>query len=405
MTARAVGETPAGDDALLGVYRPQGPIFERGEGSWLIAEDGRRYLDFTSGIAVTALGHGAPELVEAAREALDRGLFHTSNLYRTRSAGELALELTRHTGLDRVFFCNSGGEGVEAALKFARRWAGHDSRGHGGRGFVALHGSFHGRLFGSLAVTDRPAYREPFEPLMPGARFVDREDIDALDHALDPEHVAALILEPVQGEGGVRPLSREFLQKARELTRERGILLICDEVQCGLGRTGFFVAHSAAGIRPDLLVLAKPLAGGLPMGATLMTEEVARTVQPGDHGTTFGGGPFVAAVALAAVRRLATPDFLADVRARGKRLEALLGELAERHPSRVRDIRGRGLIQGLELDGPAAPVVERALDAGLLLVGAGPDVIRFLPPLTVSDAELEQAVAVLDVCLDGGERS
>lgn len=405
MTAPAAGTSGAGDDSLLGVYRPQGPIFERGEGSWLVAEDGRRYLDFTSGIAVTALGHGAPELIEAAREALERGLFHTSNLYRTRPAAELARELTRHTGLDRAFFCNSGGEGVEAALKFARRRVGADSDGSRGRGFVALRGSFHGRLFGSLAVTDRPAYREPFEPLMPGAEFVDPDDSDALDRALDPERVAALIVEPVQGEGGVRPLSSEFLQRARALTRERGILLICDEVQCGLGRTGSFVAHSVAGIRPDLLVLAKPLAGGLPMGATLMTEDVARAIQPGDHGTTFGGGPFVAAVALAAVRRLADPGFLTGVQARGERLETMLHELADRHPSKIREVRGRGLIRGVELDGPAAPVVERALERNLLLVGAGPDVIRFLPPLTVSDSELEQAVSILDDCLTAGDDS
>jgi predicted acetylornithine/succinylornithine family transaminase len=386
--AHRAGDPVLNEDALLGVYKPAAPLFEGGEGSWLIDEDGRRFLDFTSGIAVTSLGHGAPEIREAALAALETGLLHTSNLYRTRPPRELAMALTAKTGLDRVFFCNSGGEAVEAALKFSRRWAGKEE-GARGRGFVALRGSFHGRLFGSLALTDRPAYREPFEPLMPGAHFVDPDDLEAMDRALDPEAVCALILEPIQGEGGVRPLPAAFLRQVREWTRERGLLLIFDEIQCGLGRTGYFTAHEQAGVRPDLLTLAKPLAGGLPMGAVVMTEAVAGAMQPGDHGTTFGGGPFVASVALAVVRRLGDPDFLVDVRAKGARLRQGLETLRARHPRRIREIRGEGLILGVEVSGEAAPVLEAALDRELLLVGAGPKTVRLLPPLTVNDEEID----------------
>ncbi|TVP57094.1 MAG: acetylornithine/succinylornithine family transaminase [Gemmatimonadales bacterium] len=386
-------------DALLGVYKPQGPLFVKGEGAWLVADDGRRYLDFTSGIAVTALGHGHPEIAAAIERAAATGLLHTSNLYRTAPARELAAFLVDQTGMDRVFFCNSGGEAIEASLKFARRWAG-TNRGSEARDFLALRGSFHGRLFGSLAITDRPGYREPFEPLMPGAHFVDPTDPRSLDRALDPERVAALVLEPIQGEGGVRPLGSPFLRKARELTRERGILLILDEVQCGLGRTGHFTAHEEAGIRPDILALAKPLAGGLPMGAVMVTEEVAASLSPGDHGTTFGGGPFVSTVALAVTRRLSDPDLLSDVREKGEALRGMLGHLQERKGGRIAEIRGRGLMWGVELSGPSAPVVAHALDEGLLLVGAGPNVVRLLPPLTVSTHELERGVSLLGEALD-----
>jgi predicted acetylornithine/succinylornithine family transaminase len=386
--------------ALLGVYRPAAPLFVRGEGSELVDEDGRRYLDFTAGIAVNALGHGSTVVRQAAEAALAAGIVHTSNLFRTRPAETLATLLTSLTGMDRVFFCNSGGEGVEGALKFARRWA-RAERGPEKHRFVAFRGAFHGRLFGSLAVTDRPGYREPFEPLMPGADFADPVMGPELERLLDPERTAAVILEPIQGEGGVRPIAPDFLQALRGMTRERGILLILDEIQCGLGRTGTFVAHQPAGIRPDILVLAKPLAGGFPMGAVLLTEEVAAAMGPGEHGTTFGGGPVVASVALAVVETLSRPEFLQEVQAKGARLQALLEALVRRHRGRIREIRGRGLMWGVELEGEAAPVVERARESGLLLVGAGPRVIRILPPLTVSEEELARGVALLGASLNG----
>ncbi len=381
----------------LDVYGPADPVFVKGDGAHLIDEDGRRYLDFTSGIAVTALGHDSPVMSDAIQAALDAGLVHTSNLYRTRPAEELAALLTRESGLHRAFFCNSGGEAVEACIKFARRWA-RSVGGEDKHEIVALRGSFHGRLFGSLALTDRPAYQDPFRPLMPGARFIDPTDPDVLE-TLDPQRVAAVIAEPIQGEGGVRPLSSETLRRLRQWTREHESLLILDEVQCGLGRTGRLFAHQEAEIRPDLLALAKPLAGGLPMGAVLLSEAVADTIRRGDHGTTFGGGPLVAGVAHAVVSTIADPAFMAEVREKGAHLLALLEAVQQERPGRIREIRGRGLMWGLELEGESGPVVEKALDEGLLLVGAGPDVVRLLPPLTVTRPELERAVEILTRCL------
>jgi len=381
------------------VYRPPDLLFVRGDGSELVDETGRRYLDFTSGIAVNALGHASPVIGRAMEEALATGLVHTSNLFRTAPAEALARRLSAFSGMDRVFFCNSGGEGVEGALKFARRWA-RDVGGEEKHRIVAFRGGFHGRLFGSLAVTDRPEYRAPFEPLMAGVDFADPVEGPELEGLLDPARTAAVIVEPIQGEGGVRPLPERFLQRLRALTEARGILLILDEIQCGVGRTGTFLAHESAGIRPDLLVLAKPLAGGLPMGAVLLTEEVASTIRPGDHGTTFGGGPLVASVALAVLETVAAPEFLRGVSARGHRLRELLESLASRHPERIREVRGRGLMWGVELAGLAAPVVDRARAAGLLLVGAGPHVVRLLPPLTVTEVELERGVALLEEALN-----
>jgi predicted acetylornithine/succinylornithine family transaminase len=401
MNAPDAGDT----SSLLAVYRRPDPVFERGEGCELIDTEGRRYLDFTAGIGVSALGHGSPVIREAARAALDKGIIHTSNLYRTAPGEALADLLCRETGMDRVFFCNSGGEGIEGALKFARKRArveagwtleGGDAPGFRKTGVVAFHGAFHGRLFGSLAATHKAQYRAPFEPVMPGVTFVDREDRSAVDAALDPDTVAAVLVEPIQGEGGIRPLPDDFLRDLRTWTRERGITLILDEIQCGVGRTGTFRAHEQAGIRPDILVLAKPLAGGLPMGAILVTDDVASALQPGDHGTTFGGGPFVAAVALAVVGHIARPAFLAHVRERGETLARLLEGVAERHPGLVSELRGRGLMRGLELTFDVAPVVAAALRRGLLLVGAGPRTIRFLPPLVVTDAELERGIAIVE---------
>ncbi len=396
-------------DALLGVYRRAAPRFVRGEGCELIDEGGARYLDFTSGIGVTALGHGHPVIRDAARAALEAGVIHTSNLYRTPPAEALSRRLSALTGMDRVFFANSGAEAMEGALKFARKRArvragwtpeGGDPPGFRKTGIVALEGSFHGRLFGTLAITSKRAYRAPFEPLVPHVIFVDGTDDQALDRALDADTVAALVVEPIQGEGGIHPIPAARLQKLRAWTEARGITLILDEIQCGVGRTGDFRAHEEAGIRPDILVLAKPLAGGFPIGAILMTHAVAGSMEPGDHGTTFGGGPFVTAVGLAVVETVADPAFLAGVRARGAHLEARLHELAARHPAWVRDIRGRGLMRGLELTFDIAPVVADALTRGLLLVGAGPRTIRLLPPLIITEEELDTGLARLEAAVE-----
>src|SRR5690606_34341322 len=267
--------------ALLSVYRPAEPVFVAGRGAFLVAEDGREYLDFASGIGVNALGYGDADITRAIAAAADTGLLHTSNLYRTRPAAEPAAALVRLSFADAVFFCNSGAEANEAAFKFARRWARQAAQDK--VEIVALGGSFHGRLFGSLAATDRPAFRAPFEPLMPGVRFVPPGDVDALRAAVSRARTAAIIVEPVQGEGGVRPLDAEYLHALRAVADEADALLIFDEVQCGLGRTGRLFAYEESGVAPDLLTLAKPLAGGLPMGAVLLSARVAAAIQPGDH--------------------------------------------------------------------------------------------------------------------------
>ncbi|HLL84119.1 MAG TPA: acetylornithine transaminase [Longimicrobium sp.] len=386
-----------GSSALLGVYRPAGPVFVSGEGCWLVSEEGDRYLDFTSGIAVNALGYGDPAVADAIRAALDAGVIHTSNLFRTRPAGELAEWLVERSFADRVFFCNSGAEANEGALKFARRWAraeGHDDR----TGVIAFRGSFHGRTMGALAATDRPAFQAPFLPLMPGVHFASVGDVEGVKSLLAGGRVAAVIIEPVQVEGGVLPVPPAFLQALRAMCDEAGALLVFDEVQVGLGRTGTLWAHEQARVAPDLMTLAKPLAGGLPMGAVLLTERVAAALQPGDHGTTFGGGPLVASAALAACKKIGDPGFMAEVRRKSHELANGLGALALSNP-KVRDVRGAGMVWGVEVEGAAADVVARALEAGLLLCTAGTNVVRILPPLVASDDELRRGIDLLDEVL------
>jgi len=385
----------AAASALLGVYRPAEPVFVRGEGSWLIAEDGRRFLDFTSGIAVNALGYGDHRIASVIRDALDTGLIHTSNLYRTRPAGELARWLANRSFADRVFFCNSGAEANEGAIKFARRWA----RATGGEEkfeIVAFGKGFHGRTMGALAATDRPDFQAPFRPLMGGVRFCDTGDIDGVRAAIHADRTAAVLIEPLQAEGGVRPVDPGFLALLRELCDEAGALLIFDEVQVGLGRTGRLWAHEHAAVAPDIMTLAKPLAGGLPMGAVLLTERVATEIRPGDHATTFGGGPLVASVALAVCEAVGDPDTLRTVAELGRKLGDRLAAFALTS-DRVRTVRGLGLIWGVELDGPSSvEVVARALDLGLLLCGAGPDVVRIVPPLTLNEDELHHGLGLLE---------
>ena len=377
--------------ALLDVYARVGPLLVSGRGAELVADDGTRYLDFVAGIGVNALGYDHPVIRGAIERALANGLIHVSNLYRTEPGERLAEELVARSFADRAFFCNSGAEANEAAFKFARKWSGKSE-------IVAFSGSFHGRLFATLAATDRPDYRKPFEPLVPGIRIVPREEWAAVDRAVSASRTAAVIVEPVQGEGGVRPLDAEWLGFVRELCDSRGVAVIFDEVQCGLGRTGTLFAHEQTGVVPDILTLAKPLAGGLPMGAVLVTSAVAAALKPGDHATTFGGGPLVASVALDVVRTIADPALLADVRRKGEwmgaRLERLVSVI-----SRVKAVRGRGLLWGIELSEPAAPFVAAARERGLLVLTAGPDVIRLIPPLVITDPELERGVAILEEVL------
>jgi predicted acetylornithine/succinylornithine family transaminase len=382
--------TTADATALLGVYARVGPLFVAGEGSELIAEDGTRYLDFVAGIAVNALGYNSPVVREAALRALDTGLIHVSNLYRTEPGERLAAELTKAFG-GQAFFCNSGAEANEGAFKFARKWSKKTE-------IVAFSGSFHGRLFASLAATDRPDYRRPFEPLLAGVQIIPLGDVEAATRVITKERTAAVIIEPVQGEGGVRPVPGEFLEFLRERCSETGTALVFDEVQCGLGRTGTLFASEPSGVVPDMYTLAKPLGGGLPMGAILVSDAIAAALAPGDHATTFGGGPFVATVALDVLRTISEPDFLAAVRTKGEWLGTRLNKLAA-GSRRVREARGRGLMWGLELNEVAASVVAAARERHLLVLTAGPTVIRIVPPLTITREELERGVTILEEVL------
>jgi predicted acetylornithine/succinylornithine family transaminase len=372
--------------ALLGVYARVGPVFAAGEGAELIAEDGTRYLDFVAGIAVNALGYNSPVIREAVLRAVDSGLIHVSNLYRTEPGERLAAELTKSFP-GQVFFCNSGAEANEGAFKFARKWSKKTE-------IVAFTGSFHGRLFASLAATDRPDHRRPFEPLLAGVQIIPLGDVEAAKRAITNEHTAAVIIEPVQGEGGVRPVSDEVLVFLRGLCNDTGAALVFDEVQCGLGRTGTLFASEHSGVVPDMYTLAKPLGGGFPMGAVLVCDAIAAALAPGDHATTFGGGPFVATVALDVVRTIADPDFLAAVREKGEFLGKRLASLAQRS-SRAKEARGRGLMWGLELNEVAAPIVAAARERHLLVLTAGPTVIRIVPPLTITHEEMERGLTIL----------
>jgi predicted acetylornithine/succinylornithine family transaminase len=370
-------------------------VLSRGEGSWVEDEAGARYLDFTTGIAVNALGHDAPVVRRALERALARGLIHTSNLFRTRPAEELAAHLVEVSFPGQVFFSNSGAEANEAAIKFARKWA----RSVGGDDkveIVAFRGAFHGRLYGSLALTDREKYRAPFAPLMPGVRFVELGDLTALRDAVSAERTAAIFIEPIQGEGGVVPLGAGFLRGVRTVADEVQAAMVCDEIQCGLGRTGDLFAHQVAGVRPDLLTLAKPLAAGLPMGATVAATHIAEVMAPGDHGTTFGGGPLVAEVARAVLCAVSDPAVLDGVRTRGLHLINALGSLSARRPL-LEGVRGRGLLLGLVLrEDRASDVVAAARDEGLLVVAAGSRVVRLLPALDVEVDLLDEAVVRLE---------
>ncbi|HET7583932.1 MAG TPA: acetylornithine transaminase [Gemmatimonadaceae bacterium] len=394
-----VGTAPTGasptayaGDSLLPVYRRMPIEIVRGEGICLVDATGRSYLDFTSGIAVNALGYGDASLARTMRDAIDSGIVHVSNLFHTAPARALADALVARSFADSVFFCNSGAEANEGAFKFARRWA----RAVGSAAkheIIALRGSFHGRLFATLAATDRPAYRAPFRPLAPGITVVERE-LRALTHALDGERVAAVIVEPVQGEGGVRVLDPEFLRELRALTRERDVLLIADEIQCGLGRTGRLFGYEHADIEPDIATLAKPLGGGLPIGAVLLSGAVAAAVQPGDHGSTFGGGPFVATVALHVLDRLSDPALMAHVRENGRWLGEQLATVAARGTA-IRAVRGIGYLWGVDTTLAARDVIAAALERGLLLCSAGDHTVRIIPPLVASRDELAEGVDIL----------
>jgi acetylornithine/N-succinyldiaminopimelate aminotransferase len=374
---------------LAQTYTRPSFVLTRGEGMYVFDTDGKKYLDCAAGIAVNALGYSDPQLIKAIQDAA-AGLLHTSNLFYTESQVALAQALVEKSFADKVFFSNTGTEAMEGALKFARKY--HAERGDVNRkNFVAFHSSFHGRTMGALAVTDSEKYQAPFRPLMPGVAFADFNDLDSARAAITDE-TAAVIIEPVQGEGGIYPASDEFMRGLRVLCDERGALLIFDEIQCGLGRTGKLWAHEWSGVTPDIMALAKPLAGGLPIGAFLMTDKVASAIHMGEHGTTFGGGPFITSVALSVFNRISDPKFLSHVNETGNYLMERLAEINSPH---IKEVRGRGLMIGVEMDIDAAKIRDLGYSQGLLLIQAREKVVRFVPPLIMQKIHVDELVEKL----------
>jgi predicted acetylornithine/succinylornithine family transaminase len=385
---------------LLQVYRRLPVVFERGEGVRLFDDRGRSYLDFVSGIGVASLGHAHAGLARALADQAAT-LLHTSNLYFHALQGELAARLADLTGLDRAFFCNSGTEANEACLKFARRY--WHTRGEQGRTkFVAFTHAFHGRTMGSLSVTWDEHYRAPFEPLVPGVSFASTDDPSALDALVDGL-TAAVIVEPIQGEGGVRPIPPAIADAIARACARTGALLILDEVQSGSGRTGSFLFGPSLGLRPDLVALGKALGAGVPIGAAMLGQRVADAVSPGDHGTTYGGNLLACRAALTFLDAL-EGGLLSSIRRVSAHLFARLGELRGRHADLITDVRGAGLIAGLALSQDAAPIVDAALERGLLVNRTASTVVRLLPPYIATEADVDQAVAILEDVFKGVRR-
>jgi acetylornithine/N-succinyldiaminopimelate aminotransferase len=381
--------------ALLPVYE-RDLVIVSGKGSRLTDADGRTYLDFAAGIGVNGLGYGDRKLVAAIKQQASR-LVHASNLYLTEPVMALAERLAALAFPSRVFFSNSGTEAMEAAIKFARR-IGRES---GRTELVAFERAFHGRTMGALSITWNERYRAPFEPLVPDVVFRPWDDLTAAHAAIGPR-TAAVFVEPVQGEGGVRPAPLEFLRGLADLCRESGALLVLDEVQCGLGRTGRMFAYQHAGIRPDIVTLAKPLGGGLPLGATLVREELAGALKVGDHGSTFGGNPVAAAASLVVLDQIGNEEFVQKVAKKGAALMQGLRAAARRHPRAINVVRGMGLMLGVETYGPAAAVVRGLREEGILATRAGDTVLRLLPPLNVKRKEIAEFLAALDRVLSTG---
>lgn len=393
--AQAVFDTV--DGAVMHTYGRQRLAFARGQGAWLYDVDGRAYLDFVSGLAVTALGHGHPKLKAAIVEAAET-LLHTSNLYYIPPQGELAARLTAATGFDRVFFCNSGAEANEAAIKLARRY--HVKTGGSGRyEVITALKSFHGRTLATVTATGQPKYHAGFEPLPAGFRYVPLNDLEALRQAITPQ-TAAVMLEPVQGEGGVNPCTPEYLRGVRALCDELGLLLILDEVQTGVGRTGKFLAAEHYGVRADICTLAKGLGGGVPIGAMLATERVAQGFEPGSHASTFGGNYLACRAGLAVMEALLDDGVLDRAAAAGERLRQGLVALSRRHPGVFGEVRGLGLMLGVELHVAGSEFVAACTRHGLLVNVIGDKVLRLLPPLIVTDSEIDEALRLLELACE-----
>lgn len=393
------------DRHVMGTYNRFPLALERGSGCWLWDTEGREYLDFVAGVATCALGHSHPAMVAAVSRGIQK-LQHVSNLYYIPEQGALAQWLVQHSCGDRAFFCNSGAEANEGAIKLARKYA-HTVLDLDKPVILTAQAGFHGRTLATITATGQPKYQKHFQPLVPGFHYVPYNDLQALEDAIadinqGEQQVAAILLEPLQGEGGVNPGDPAYFQAIRQICDDTGILLILDEVQTCMGRTGRYWGYEHLGIEPDVITAAKGLGGGIPIGA-LLCKEFCDVFSPGDHGSTFGGNPFACGVALAVAQTLEQENLLPQVQERGEQLRTGLGAIAQRYPHWIMAVRGWGLINGLELrsdvDLEALDLVKAAMAAGLLLVPAGPKVVRFVPPLIVNEGEVNQALRRLDQAL------
>ncbi len=379
------------EENLIHVYNRFPVVLDHGKGMYLYDADGKEYLDFAAGIAVCGLGYGNEELNNALKAQIDK-LCHTSNLFYHECCGEAAKELNRVSGMDRVFFTNSGTEANEGALKAARKYA--YTKKTGRYEFIAMENSFHGRSFGAVSVTGHDSYREPFEPVLPGVKFARFNDLDSVK-ALVSDKTCAIILEPLQGEGGINLATQEFMEGIRKICDDNDILMICDEVQCGMARTGTMFAWQGFGVKPDIITMAKAIGNGIPVGAFAMTEKVAEySLQPGDHGATYGGNPLACTAVKKVIEIFEREDIVGHVNKVGPYLAKRLDELVEEADC-VTERRGKGLMQGLALSRPAGEVISRAVEEGLLVIQAEGNVLRFVPPLIVEEKHIDEMIEKL----------
>ena len=384
------------EENLLPVYNRFPIVLDHGEGVYLYDTDGKEYLDFAAGFAVCGLGYGNQELNQVLKDQID-SLYHTSNLYYHENTGEAAAALNRISGMDRIFFTNSGAEAIEGALKAARKYA--YTKKSGRYEVVAMEHSFHGRTFGAVSVTGKDAYREPFEPLVPGVRFAEFNDLESVKAAVN-EKTCAIILEPLQGEGGINLATQEFMEGIRKICDEQDILMICDEVQCGMGRTGSMFAWQGFGVKPDIMAMAKAIGNGIPVGAFAMTQKVADySLKAGDHGSTYAGNPLACAAVRKVVEIFEREDIVGHVNEVAPYLEQRLNEIVEEFDCVTRR-KGKGLMQGLELTIPLAEVNQRAIEEGLLVIQAGGNVIRFVPPLIIEKEHVDEMIEKLKKILN-----
>ena len=384
------------DKVLMHTYNRYPVVLDYGKGMYLYDADGKEYLDFTAGIAVFALGYNNEEYNNALKNQVDR-LIHTSNYFYSIPACEAAGKLAKASGMDRVFFTNSGTEAVEGAIKLARKYY-YKRTGKAGGEVISMEHSFHGRSMGALSITGTKKYREAFEPLIGGVKFAEFNNLDSVKENIN-DNTCAIIMEPVQGEGGIYPATDEFINGVRKLCDDKGILLIFDEIQCGMGRTGSMFSYQGYHVKPDIMTCAKALGCGVPVGAFAATEEASQAFEPGDHGTTYGGNPLVTAAVSQVLDMFESRDILDNVNRMGQYLYRKLDELKKEY-SIIKGHRGVGLMQGLEFSVPVKDIIAQAMDRGLILISAGTNVIRFVPPLILEESHIDTMIEILKKCLD-----